>query len=74
MTMNISTLLPSQLPEYIRSDPSYSNFIIFLQAYYEWMEQNSDVNNTNVLYNSKNLLDYNDIDTTTDEFLKYYIN
>ena len=71
---NISTLLPSQLPEYIRNDPAYSNFTLFLQAYYEWMEQTTSVNNTNVLYNSKNLLNYNDIDSTTNDFLKYYVN
>jgi len=73
-SQNISTLLQSQLPEYIRSDPSYSNFVSFLQAYYEWMEQDSDTNNTNVLYNSKNILNYNDIDNTTEKFLEYYVN
>ena len=64
-----SLLVPYQLPEFIRNDPSYSNFILFLQAYYEWMEQND-----NVIDRSKNLLNYMDVDSTTSEFMYYFIN
>lgn len=64
-----SLLIPSQLPEYITGDPEYENFVLFLQAYYEWMEQNNGV-----LFHTQNLLNYDDIDKTTDEFLQYYIN
>jgi hypothetical protein len=64
-----SLLIASQLPEFIRDNPDYSNFVLFLQAYYEWMETNSQVTER-----SKNLLSYKDIDTTTEEFLQYYIN
>lgn len=64
-----STLIPSQLPEYIRDDASYDNFVIFLQSYYEWMEQQD-----NVLDRSKNLLNYKDVDETTNEFINYFIN
>lgn len=71
---NTSLLLTSQLPEYIRSDPNYSNFGLFLQSYYEWMEQSSSANNTNVLYNSKNILNYADIDQTTTKFLEFFVN
>ena len=49
-----SLLIPSQLPGFIRDDPAYENFVLFLQAYYEWMEQNN-----NVTDRSKNLLNYN---------------
>ena len=66
---NISTILPSQLPAYIRDNPEYSNFISFFQAYYEWMEQEN-----NTLYQSKNILNYNDIDSTTSDFLQYFVN
>lgn len=62
-----SVLIPSQLPEFIREEDN--NFVLFLQAYYEWMEQNN-----NVLDHSKNLLNYKDIDKTTEQFLEYYIN
>lgn len=64
-----SLLIPSQLPEFIRDDPSYKNFTLFLQAYYEWMEQQN-----NVTDRSKNLLNYMDIDNTTDAFLDYFYN
>jgi len=64
-----SLLIPSQLPEHIRDDPSYANFVTFLQAYYEWMEQSG-----NVTDRTKNLLNYKDVDSSTDEFLSYFYN
>jgi hypothetical protein len=64
-----SILISSQLPEFIRDDPNYTNFVLFLQAYYEWLEENG-----NVIDRSKNILNYKDIDKTTQEFLKYYTN
>ena len=64
-----SLLIPSQLPEHIRDDPAYANFVVFLQAYYEWLEEDG-----NITERSKNLLNYKDIDKSTDEFLKYYYN
>jgi len=64
-----SLLISSQLPEFVRDNPDYANFSLFLKAYYEWMEQEGQVTNR-----SKNLLSYKDIDTTTDEFLDYFVN
>jgi len=64
-----STLVPFQLPGFIRDNPDYSTFILFLKAYYEWMELQNGV-----VYDSKNLLSYSDIDTTLDSFLQYYEN
>jgi len=64
-----SLLVPFQLPEFIRDNPSYENFVLFLKAYYEWMELEG-----NVLDRSKNLLNYDDIDSTTDEFIDYFFN
>lgn len=77
-----SLLIPSQLPEFVRDMPDYQNFVAFLQAYYEWLESpdaaNSintiaNTNNQGVTYASKNLLDYNDVDKTTNDFLKYFV-
>ena len=64
-----SLLVPSQLPEFIRDNPDYDKFVTFLQAYYEWMEEQGGV-----LDSTKNLLSYSDIDSTTDGFLQYFIN
>jgi hypothetical protein len=35
--VNISTLVPSQVPEYIRTN--YTTFVQFIQAYYDYMDQ-----------------------------------
>ena len=62
-----SLLIDSQLPGFVKDDPDYSNFVLFLEAYYEWLEQNN-----NITKRSKSLLSYKDIDTTTNEFMDYY--
>ena len=64
-----SLLIQSQLPAHIRDNPDYSNFVLFLQAYYEWMEQNDMVTDR-----AKNILNYIDVDRTTDEFIDYFTN
>jgi len=64
-----SLLVPYELPKFISEDPNYANFTLFLKAYYEWMEQQN-----NVLDYTKSLLEYMDVDTTTQEFLNYFIN
>ena len=77
-----SVLIPQQLPAFIRDNPDYSNFVLFLQAYYEWLEQQDGI-----LDISKNLLNYHDIDNLTaantaangtdvvvNEFLNYFYN
>ena len=150
----ISQLIPFQLPGFIRDNPDYANFISFLQAYYEWLEQTSGISSITLTNNpsvvppapgnlnslvpvsivitgdgfgaqakstiksdgtlnniqvispgygytysnisiyvngiltsitavanlqttnsgSRNLLDYHDIDTTTDQFMQYFVN
>ena len=64
-----SLLIPSQLPSFVRENPDYDKFVTFLQAYYEWMEENG-----NVTERSKNILNYKDIDRTTEEFIEYFTN
>lgn len=64
-----SLLIPYQLPEFIRDNPDYEKFVLFLQSYYEWMEQNN-----NVINRSKNILNYIDIDKTSGDFLNYFYN
>jgi hypothetical protein len=55
----ISTLVNSQLPEFIRSD--YTTFVTFIESYYKFLEQ--DQGALEIVQNARS---YNDIDTTTD--------
>ena len=54
----LSKLVASQLPEFIRED--YPTFVAFLEAYYEYLEQND-----------MDMYKVRDIDTTLDSFIEY---
>jgi hypothetical protein len=57
----ISSLLASQLPEFVRED--HQTFVTFLQAYYDYLEtQTPDIKTLR------------DLDTTLDSFLKHFKN
>lgn len=58
----ISTLVSDQFPQFYQAEGD--NFIAFVRAYYEWMEQEGYTTNA-----SKNLLNYHDIDKTIDDFV-----
>jgi len=62
----ISNLIESQFPAFYAEEGP--RFIEFVKTYYEWMEED------NVLYHSRRLLEYNDIDTTIDDFLIHFKN
>ena len=64
-----SLLVPYELPKFISEDSNYDTFVLFIKAYYEWMEQNG-----NTLDSTKSLLTHMDVDTTTTEFLNYFVN
>lgn len=57
----ISHLINSQVPFFVRSD--HPNFVAFLEAYYEYLEQEEKVANR-----IHNIQTYNDIDLTIDDF------
>jgi hypothetical protein len=61
----ISPLVASQFPSFYQEEGD--QFIAFVKAYYEWMEQSG-----NVLNKVRSLGDYRDIDTTPDEFIVYF--
>ena len=63
----VSPFIPQQFPAFYKEEGP--NFIAFVKAYYEWMESSNQV-----LYRSRSLLEYSDIDTTETEFLKYFKN
>ena len=59
-----SLLAKYQLPEFVRDNPDYENFTLFVKAYYEWMElantpnahtTTAEVSNQGITYASKNL-------------------
>lgn len=70
----ISSLVKSQLPDFIRSE--HPKFQQFLELYYNWLEQNSanGISNVagNTVYQAMQLENYRDIDQTPDEFLRYF--
>lgn len=61
----VSTLINSQLPEFIRSD--YPVFVEFLEKYYEFLEQPG-----NPVYELKRFQDNYDTDLTREGLLKYF--
>ena len=84
MTTNFANKTSSkvafQLPEFIRSDTNYETFVAFIQAYYEWLEQqNIGSGKEGVIYGTQNLSNYQDVDfvesgVTYNKFIDYYIN
>lgn len=75
-----SIKVPYQLPEFIRSDENYQTFVAFLQAYYEWMEQqNIGAGKQGAIYGTQRLYDYLDVDyaepgQSYNKFIDYYFN
>ncbi len=57
--VQLKDIVASQLPEFIRAQ--YPTFVSFVEAYYEWLGNNS-----------VDLTQIRDIDTTLDEFIKYF--
>jgi hypothetical protein len=57
----LSRIVANQLPEFIRED--YPTFVAFLEAYYEYLEQND-----------ADVYELRDIDKTLDRFITYFKN
>jgi len=75
LVKKLSTLVVNQLPEFLRvdtSDPTadntYQTFVTFLQAYYEFLEQNGEAQ-----YVIQNARSYADIDQTIDSFVDKFL-
>jgi len=60
----ISTIVESQLPDFIVAD--HPKFVTLLKKYYEYMEQSNKT-----LDVGKKLYDFMDVDTTRDDLIKY---
>ena len=66
-TAKISKLIKSQFPQFYHEEGE--RFMAFVEAYYEYMEQTGKMSDE-----LRNLSSYQDISTTTEDFIKYYIN
>ena len=62
----VSQLVSSQLPEFISAE--YTTFVAFVEAYYRFLEQDQSA-----LELVQNARSYSDIDTTTSDFVKYFL-
>jgi hypothetical protein len=63
----ISPLIASQFPSFYRE--AGPNFIAFVEAYYQWMEQSGQVT-----WEARSMPEYIDVDTTLQKFIKYFKN
>lgn len=63
--LKLQAVVSEQLPEFVQSD--HPTFVAFLEAYYEYLEQNG-----NAIEATRNIRLYNDIDRTVDEFVTYF--
>ena len=63
----ISPFIAQQFPSFYKEEGP--NFIAFVRAYYEWMEQSG-----NIIHETRSLLDYIDIDSTADTFITHFKN
>ena len=64
---NISNLIRSQFPKYMR-EGDHEKFIAFMQAYYDWLEKQDNPNGIIGTFN-----DLNDVDKTLDPFLQNFV-
>jgi len=69
----VSNFVRSQFPAFYNEEGE--NFILFMKAYYEWME--NDWGTTGDAYGgpvleARNLFDYRDVDNTIEKFLEYF--
>lgn len=61
----ISNFVENQFPQFYQEDGP--NFILFVKAYYEWLEESG-----NVTKESRELFNYRDIDNTLESFLEHF--
>ena len=65
LTANVSPQIPLQFPGFYQED--YPNYIAFVQAYFQWLEQEG-----NAQYYARRIYDIKDIDNTFDQFIVYF--
>lgn len=60
--VSVSNIVRSQLPEYIRSGEEYEKFMLFLEAYYKFVQQTED----------RDIEDLRDVDKSLDRFIQQF--
>lgn len=63
----ISPFIAQQFPSFYREEGP--NFIAFVKAYYEWLEQSGQI-----IHETRSLLEYIDIDLTSEDFIQHFKN
>lgn len=61
----VSNFVQNQFPSFYQEEGQ--NFILFMKAYYEWLETSD-----NPIYQARRLYDYRDIDNTLEKFLEFF--
>jgi len=61
----VSNFIEQQFPQFYKEEGP--NFIIFMKAYYEWLESMGQP-----IHEARSLFEYRDIDTTPEKFLEYF--
>lgn len=61
----LSALVKNQFPDFYKEDGK--NFLAFVEAYYEYLEQNGKLTDA-----IQNIQDYKNIDTTLEEYIDYF--
>lgn len=73
VTRTISGLVKDQVPQFVRDD--HPNFVLFMQAYFEYLEQNvATLQQGRPIQRLKSLHTYQDIDKTLDSFTATFYN
>jgi hypothetical protein len=62
----ISELVALQFPSFYQEEGQ--NFVQFVKAYYEWLEEQGDI------YKNRNLFETGDIDNTADQYIEHFFN
>jgi len=72
MDKKTSILISGQVPEFVREE--YPLFVIFLEAYYEFLENKQGVKKNDLLTEAKKLKTTFDIDQSIENFEEYFFN
>lgn len=61
----VASLIEQQFPDFLRTDGP--NFVAFMKAYYEWMDQQNNPN-----YSLRNFQSWRDVDRTLESFITWF--